>query len=188
LGQSGRTVSPFTSPRVYTGDGGVGEPAVSSLKSAVDFCHSSAVLAKRDHLARLGSDRRAIMANSFLWLPHMQQPIYRLLEPDLVHIEDSTLGGRHAPCRCHRSSITSRRCMNVRLIIVRCCRTLDWYALMIARRRRTRRDGRPWSAGNSATHTYRQIPRRGRGTIGPADGLGFGLSRLRNAVRKDWTR
>ena len=70
------------------------------LKSAVDFCHSSAVLARRDHIARLGGfyDRRRATygEDSFLWLRLlMQQPIYRLLEPLIwFHTEHSALGIR----------------------------------------------------------------------------------------------
>ena len=170
------------------------------LKSAVDFCHSSAVLARRDHIARLGGfyDRRRATygEDSFLWLRLlMQQPIYRLLEPLIwFHTEDSTLGfGRRTPYPVppildHVEEVLGE-CPSSHRSLLRSY--LDWYALMIAQRLAEQGEGREaLRLLGTLQHTYdaRDPETRWRYDRTRRRAWFWPVVRLRNAVRKHWTR
>jgi GT2 family glycosyltransferase len=168
------------------------------LKDAVDFCASSAVLARREAVERLGGfyDRcRATYGeDSFLWLRLlMQQPMYRLVEPLIwIHTEHSALGaGRRTPYPVppilrHVEEVLAQ-CPPSHRALLRSY--LDWYALMIAHRlaqqgqgrsarRLLRRGEHVYSAGDPQTKTlYDRTCLLAR--FWPA-------VRLRNFVRRGW--
>ena len=170
------------------------------LKSAVDFCQSSAVLARRDHIVRLGGfyDRRRATygEDSFLWLRLlMQQPIYRLLEPLIwFHTEDSTLGfGRRTPYPVppildHVEEVLGE-CPSSHRSLLRSY--LDWYALFIAQRLVEQGEGREaLRLLGTLQHTYyaRDPKTRWRYDRTRRWAWFWPVVRLRNAVRKHWTR
>jgi GT2 family glycosyltransferase len=74
------------------------------LKNSVDYCHSSAVLCRREEIVRLGGfydrDRCTYGEDSYLWLRLlMQSPVYRVTRPLIwLHTDASELGhGRRTP-------------------------------------------------------------------------------------------
>ena len=148
--------------------------------------------------ARRFYDRRRATygEDSFLWLRLlMQQPIYRLLEPLIwFHTEHSALGlGRRTPFPVpplldHVEEVLGE-CPSSHRSLLR--RYLDWYALLIAQRLAEQGEGwealrllgtlqHTYYAGDPETRTrYDRIRRRA---------WFWPVVRLRNAVRKHWTR
>jgi hypothetical protein len=168
------------------------------LKHAVDFCASSAVLARREAIERLRGfyDRRRVTygEDSFLWLRLlMQQPVYRSLEPLVwIHTEHSALGARRRtpypvpPILDHVEEALAE-CPPSHRALLR--GYLDWYALWIAHRLAQQGQGR----------SAARLLRRGRLVYSAADPETKTLYdrtrwlawlwpavRLRNAVRRFW--
>ncbi len=175
------------------------------LKHAVDFCHSSAVLARREAVERLGGyyDRyRATYAeDNFLWLRLlMQQPIYRLVEPLIwYHTDHSVLGyGRRTPYPVppildHVEEVLAE-CPPSHRDLLR--GYLDWYALWIAHRmadqgqgrsalRLLRRRHHPYTADPETKRLYDRTRYLAR--LWPAVRLRNVVRRWRNVVRR-WLR
>jgi hypothetical protein len=168
------------------------------LKNAVDFCASSAVLARRDAVERIGGfyDRRHVTygEDSFLWLRLlMQRSMYRLVEPLVwIHTDHSVLGaGRRTPYPVppildHVEEVLAE-CPPSHRALLR--GYLDWYALWIAHRlaeqgqgrsasRLLRRGPEAYSAADAGTRTLYEATRR-LAWLWPA-------VRVRNALRRLW--
>lgn len=168
------------------------------LKHAVDFCHSSAVLARREAVERLGGfyDRHCATygEDSFLWLRLlMQQPMYRLVEPLMwFHTEHSVLGvGRRTPYPVppilHHVEEVLTECPSSHRALLR--GYLDWYALWIAHRLAQQGQGRSaWRLLRCGQHAYSVADPEAKTLYDRTRLLArlWPAVRLRNVVRQRW--
>jgi glycosyltransferase involved in cell wall biosynthesis len=113
-----------------------------SLKAAVDFMHSSAVVVRRPAIERLGGfseERCTYGEDSWLWLRLLRQyPVYRCLDPLVWYDCDAgSLGvGRRGafpvpPVLRHSEHVLVERPPGHREML---SRYLSWYTLFVARR------------------------------------------------------
>jgi hypothetical protein len=168
------------------------------LKHAVDFCASSAVLARREAVDRLGGfyDRHHATygEDSFLWLRLlMQQPVYRLVEPLVwIHTDQSVLGvGRRTPYPVppildHVAEVLTE-CPPSHRALLR--GYLDWYALWIAHRLAEQGQGRSaWRLLRRGQHAYSSADPQTKALYDRTRLLArlWPAVRLRNVVRRWW--